>query len=148
MILGSVAASAGNVTFSIAINSNGVVGSGTGTYSPTLGKAIFSGSVHSSSPITSGYLLESDNTTQLPFTITGNGTGNYAFHFTTNPSTVLANFQSNITHYVATFFNGSSVVVTSPAKLGTPSVVPETQTYAMVAGAALLGFAAFRRARR
>ena len=54
------------------------------------------------------------------------------------------------TDYFIKFYDSaapSTVIASGAIKLGTIST-PEPQTYAMAAGAALLGFAAFRRARR
>ena len=51
------------------------------------------------------------------------------------------------TGFYLKFYNGSTLIASGPIVLGSLST-PEPQTYAMAAGAALLGFAAFRRARR
>lgn len=52
------------------------------------------------------------------------------------------------TGYYLSFYNGSTLIAKGEIKGGTLAPAPEPQTYAMAAGAALLGFAAFRRARR
>ena len=50
--------------------------------------------------------------------------------------------------YSVTFYNAGVQFASGTIVAGDLSNTPEPQTYAMVAGAALLGFAAFRRARR
>ena len=52
------------------------------------------------------------------------------------------------TGYYLSFYNSSSVLIAKGSIVVGTVTTPEPQTYAMVAGAALLGFAAFRRARR
>jgi hypothetical protein len=55
----------------------------------------------------------------------------------------------NADKYLVKAFSGATLVAQGGLSVGSskPSI-PEPETYAMVAGAALVGFAAFRRARR
>lgn len=153
MVVGSLAANASNLAFSTIISSGGTqVGSGTGIFSSTLDKITLSGTFLSSSTITSGTFSGPGITTPLTFSVVANGTGaggvkDWFFHFT-SPQTVPSTFINNASSYVASFFAGVTSVASGPASAGHLTTTPEPQTYAMVAGAALLGFAAFRRARR
>lgn len=131
-------------------------GTATGTYDTVSGGLSLSGSVLFSPSIG----LDNSNTT---VNITG-GSGPFtgtvltavsfpaptdlslgAFNFTI---TAVGEFQTG-TYFVNVYKTGVKVAsgqLIPGSTIG--SVVPEPQTYAIAAGAALLGFAAFRRARR
>lgn len=154
LVLGSLAANAATVSFSTIISVGGnQVGAGTGKFNTASDKIILSGTFTSASTISSGTFSGPGIATPLNFSITQNGTvggvPSWFFHFS-SPQSVPSTFINNASSYIASFFTAGSLtpVAGGPAISSGLTVVPEPQTYAMMAGAALMGFAAFRRARR
>ncbi len=152
---GALAINASNPSFSILVKdgSGNQIGSGTGKYllsGTYTGDITLSGNFFSTDTIVSGYLQAPSGGSTFNFSVSATTANNWFFHFLTPAAVNDVNFIANADNYVAKFFKaGSSTpVVTSPTHGSGLTVVPETQTYALVAGSALLGFAAFRRARR
>jgi len=152
---GALAINAANPSFSILVKdgSGTQIGSGTGKYilsGTYAGKITLAGSFTSADTIVSGYLQAPSGGSQFNFSVSSTAANTWFFHFLAPVAVNDVNFVANADNYVAKFFKaGSSTpVITSPTHGSGLTVVPETQTYALVAGSALMGFAAFRRARR
>ena len=91
-----------------------------------------------------GKIVDSSNATLANLVFTAAPTANFSAVFEFDGSAP-SGFP---TGYSLNFYKGSTLIATGGLVKGGLTSTPEPQTYAMAAGAALLGFAAFRRARR
>lgn len=140
------AANAAVLSLATTISGSGT-GAGTGSFDTVANKYDIGGFFQYSGTVSSALVVGPNDYSYTLSTSTIPGVSGFTFFGAPAlGATAGAGFP---TGYFLKFYNGSSVVVGSgEIKVGTLSLVPEPQTYALAAGAALLGFAAFRRARR
>lgn len=151
LVAAATAANAANISLASVVDpvsSSGYSGAGIGSYDDVAGSFTIGGHIDgtgASTYITSGTVTgPSSFSATLTLTTIGGVT---SFSFFGLPTTTVAG--GFPTGYDLNFFHNATLVAKGAINAGTFGVaVPEPQTYALAAGAALLGFAAFRRARR
>ncbi len=139
-----------------------VTGSASGTYDSASGYYSITGSLHSPSssiPLVGMlFSVEQSGTSHVDVGLISYNDGkdlNFSGSFGVNstppslpyPSAWPSGFSANFSHFIGGLTPSITLLGSAPLVV-TPASTPEPQTYALAAGAALLGFAAFRRARR
>jgi len=152
VLFASLAANAANFSIQLTLDpvgGNGDHGTGTGSFNSSLSLLTFGVTDYSPTAPVTAFTLTSPGGSILK-TVTSIIPGanhTYAGIFS---SVSAPGFNSgNAGSYVVRAFSGSTLLAKGGLSGGPPPAsTPEPETYAMVAGAALVGFAAFRRARR
>ena len=152
VILGTLVASAATTSLTSVITAtggSGAHGAGTGSYSTTLTSLTLGATVSSSSiSITSATLTNPSGTViHTDSAPTATAGSSYFFAFSSVPTGV-ALTTANVANFVLKFYHGSTLEASGPLSTTPLTTTPEPSSIAIVAGAALVGFAAFRRARR
>jgi len=146
VLLAAVAANAANINVTGKINPvvAGNIGSITGGYNTTTSKLSIGTSDTSPTGAVTKITLTGPGGLSYNSPVVIPGPNKSYFGYFVNVSAPgFTTFNAN--KYIVSFYVGSTLVAQSAKGL---VAAPEPQTYAMAAGAALVGFAAFRRVRR
>lgn len=151
-LLASVAANAANLSLHGTIGPVGGDanhGSVTGSFNDTLSVLTFGATDTSPSATVTSITLAAPGGSILKTVTSIIAGANHSFSGIFSNVSAPGFNSSNAAQYIVSFYAGTTLVAKGGLSVGAsiPST-PEPQTYAMVAGGALVGFAAFRRARR